>query len=104
MRAFAAFARSLSAKYAAQASSGPFFFGAEPSLVDVIVLPLVLRFYVGLAFYRGFDLLPKARAIMTLGVLLVVLLVAGTCIPVLRLVVGVCRAGRLTSSAISLAH
>lgn len=62
LAAAAAFVRTINAKYAAVPSEGPFLLGSEPSVADAVVLPILLRFYVGLAFYRGFDLLPKDDA------------------------------------------
>lgn len=41
--------------FAQHGGSGPFFFGAEPSLVDFAIFPWFER-WSGIAHYRGFDL------------------------------------------------
>ena len=40
----------------APAERGPYFFGEQFTMVDIILLPWVLRFSLALKHYRGFEL------------------------------------------------
>lgn len=47
--------RELNGRYAAASPVGPYFFGDSLSVVDLAVVPLLARFSVALALYRGFQ-------------------------------------------------
>lgn len=47
--------RELNGRYIAASSVGPYFFGDSLSVVDLAVVPLLARFSVALALYRGFQ-------------------------------------------------
>jgi len=47
--------------YSKISASGPYFLGADLSLVEIAILPFLERFSVVLKHYRGFDLLPASN-------------------------------------------
>jgi glutathione S-transferase len=53
--------RELNARYAAASPEGPFFFGSNISVVDLAVVPILARFSIALALYRGFQPLREVR-------------------------------------------
>ena len=59
--ALTALLRDLNSKYLAASPVGPWFLGDSLSIVDLAVIPLVARFSIALALYRGFQPLQKVR-------------------------------------------
>ena len=59
------FIREVNSRYeqaaALTSSSGPYFYGADISIVDIAILPFLSRFTTILNLYRGIDVLVRVR-------------------------------------------
>lgn len=53
------FVQAVNTEYARVPSAGPFLLGETPCVADMVVLPVLMRFHLGLLFFRSFDLLPE---------------------------------------------